>query len=80
MACPMMAQLSRNVPRWLPFTRQAVTEELDMPNIANLKVAVLATDGFEQVELTEPVKALTGCGKTPMIHNILGFPALYVRC
>jgi phage baseplate assembly protein V len=23
---------------------------------------------------------LTGCGKTPMIHNILGFPALYVRC
>jgi protease I len=58
MACPMMAQLSRNVPRWLPFTRQAVTEELDMPNIANLKVAVLATDGFEQVELTEPVKAL----------------------
>lgn len=29
-----------------------------MPAIANLKIAVLATDGFEQVELTEPVKAL----------------------
>ena len=29
-----------------------------MANIANLKVAVLATDGVEQVELTEPVKAL----------------------
>lgn len=29
-----------------------------MSNLANLKVAVLATDGFEQVELTEPVKAL----------------------
>jgi protease I len=29
-----------------------------MANIANLKIAVLATDGFEQVELTEPVKAL----------------------
>jgi protease I len=29
-----------------------------MPAIANVKVAVLATDGFEQVELTEPVKAL----------------------
>jgi protease I len=29
-----------------------------MNNIANPKVAVLATDGVEQVELTEPVKAL----------------------
>jgi protease I len=29
-----------------------------MPAIANLKVAILATDGFEQVELTEPMKAL----------------------
>lgn len=30
-----------------------------MANIAGRKVAVLATDGVEQVELTEPVKALT---------------------
>lgn len=29
-----------------------------MADIANRKVAVLATDGVEQVELTEPVKAL----------------------
>ena len=29
-----------------------------MANIAGLKVAVLATDGVEQVELTEPLKAL----------------------
>lgn len=29
-----------------------------MANLANLTIAVLATDGFEQVELTEPVKAL----------------------
>ena len=29
-----------------------------MANVANLKIAILATDGFEQVELTEPVKAL----------------------
>lgn len=29
-----------------------------MPGIAGCKVAVLATDGVEQVELTEPVKAL----------------------
>jgi protease I len=33
-----------------------------MADIANLKVAVLATDGVEQVELTEPVKALKGAG------------------
>lgn len=29
-----------------------------MPGVAGRKVAVLATDGVEQVELTEPVKAL----------------------
>lgn len=29
-----------------------------MPDLASRKVAVLATDGVEQVELTEPVKAL----------------------
>ncbi len=29
-----------------------------MADIANRTIAVLATDGFEQVELTEPVKAL----------------------
>lgn len=29
-----------------------------MPGIANLKVAFLVTDGFELVELTEPLKAL----------------------
>jgi protease I len=33
-----------------------------MADIANLKIAVLATDGVEQVELTEPVKALKGAG------------------
>lgn len=29
-----------------------------MPNMSNRKIAVLATDGVEQVELTEPVSAL----------------------
>jgi protease I len=29
-----------------------------MASLANLKVAVLATDGFEQAELIEPIKAL----------------------
>lgn len=35
-----------------------------MADLSNLKVAVLATDGFEEVELTEPVKALKEAGAT----------------
>jgi protease I len=42
------------------------------------KIAVLATDGFEQVELTEPVKALKAAGATvtvvsPKSGSIQGF-------
>ncbi|MGH9639484.1 MAG: type 1 glutamine amidotransferase domain-containing protein [Bryobacteraceae bacterium] len=33
-----------------------------MPAVNGLKVAILATDGFEQVELTEPRKALDEAG------------------
>ncbi len=33
-----------------------------MANISGRKVAVLATDGVEQVELTEPVKVLRQAG------------------
>jgi len=33
-------------------------------NLSGKKVAVLATDYFEEVELTEPVKALRGAGAT----------------
>jgi protease I len=33
-----------------------------MADIAGMRVAVLATDGVEQVELTEPVAALRGAG------------------
>jgi protease I len=31
-------------------------------SLDGLKVAILVTDGFEQVELTEPRKALNGAG------------------
>jgi protease I len=34
----------------------------DMADVKNKKIAVLATDGFEQVELTEPMKALRAHG------------------
>jgi len=33
-----------------------------MDELHNMKVAVLATDGVEEVELTEPVKALKDAG------------------
>jgi protease I len=33
-----------------------------MPQLSDLRVAVLATDGFEEPELTEPVKALKESG------------------
>lgn len=33
-----------------------------MADLTNLRVAVLATDGFEESELTEPVKALQAAG------------------
>jgi protease I len=33
-----------------------------MPNLSDLRLAVLATDGFEESELTQPVAALKGGG------------------
>ena len=38
-----------------------------MSDIANRKIAVLATDGVEQVELTEPVKALKAASAQVML-------------
>ncbi len=38
-----------------------------MNNIKGCKVAILATDGFEQVELTEPQKALKQAGATVIV-------------
>ncbi len=38
-----------------------------MADLSGRKVAVLATDGFEQVELTEPVKALKGASATVVV-------------
>ena len=39
-------------------------------NLKGFKVAVLATDGFEQSELTDPVKALKGAGATVDIVSL----------
>lgn len=38
-----------------------------MSNLKHLKIAVLATDGFEQAELTELVRALHEAGATPVV-------------
>ena len=38
-----------------------------MPDLKGCKVAILATDGFEQVELTEPRKALEEAGAETII-------------
>lgn len=34
------------------------------PSLSGLKVAILVTDGFEQIELTDPRQALDGAGAT----------------
>jgi protease I len=49
-----------------------------MPDINNLRVAIIATDGFEEVELTEPKRALDGAGArteviAPKAGQIQGF-------
>jgi len=41
-----------------------------MTDIKQRKIAVLATDGFEQVELTEPVKALRAEGATVTVVSL----------
>jgi protease I len=41
-----------------------------MADVKGLRVAVLATDGVEQVELTGPVKALRDAGATPTVISL----------
>jgi protease I len=36
------------------------------------KIAILATDGFEQVELTDPRKALNNVGATTVVIAAMG--------
>src|SRR2546422_11650445 len=40
-----------------------------MSDLSGFRVAVLATDGFEESELTEPVKALRAAGARPTIAS-----------
>lgn len=45
-----------------------------MAELQNMKVAVVATDGVEEVELTEPVKALKDAGARVEIINLKHMP------
>src|ERR1700751_5974950 len=42
-------------------------EDLASQEIQGMKIAILATDGFEQVELTEPRKALDQAGAKTIV-------------
>jgi protease I len=54
----------------LVAAEQTPLKEETMADIKNRKIAVLATDGFEQTELTEPVKALRAEGATVTIVSL----------
>ena len=41
-----------------------------MSKLTNFRVAVLATDGFEEAELTEPVKALKDAGAEATVLSL----------
>ena len=41
-----------------------------MHDIHNLRVAIIALDGFEEVELTEPMKALKAAGATVQVASV----------
>jgi putative intracellular protease/amidase len=48
-----------------------------MSKLRGVRVAVLATDGFEESDLTEPVKALREAGARPQAGtNAWGCPQL----
>ncbi|MBB3951560.1 protease I [Aureimonas jatrophae] len=42
----------------------------DMPNINQARIAILATDGYEQLELTEPLKKLREAGATVHVVSL----------
>jgi protease I len=42
--------------------RETIEEAQLMASLSGIRVAVIASDGFEEAELTEPVKALKGAG------------------
>jgi protease I len=56
-------------PRWRRYRPAAAREDIAMTEatLKGLRVAILATDGFEQSELLEPKKALEAVGATARV-------------
>src|SRR5947199_8549215 len=50
-----------------PISATSTTTEMAMASLNGIKVAILVTDGFEQVELVEPRKALDAAGAKTQI-------------
>jgi protease I len=53
---------------WCGWRHSPFVRSIQMANMKSQKIAVLATDGFEQAELVEPVAALRAAGAT--VHVI----------
>jgi putative intracellular protease/amidase len=56
------------------FTRQASIGDTDMADLSQARVLILATDGFETVELFEPKKALEAAGAKVTLASIKSDP------
>src|SRR5207237_2383442 len=54
-------QPDEGLPSW-PTETHVQSRRVNMSKLTEFRVAVLATDGFEESELTEPVKALKDAG------------------
>ncbi len=51
-----------------------------MPNITGRRIAVLATDGVEEVELTKPVEAPRAAGATWIDQTVVKDGKLVTSC
>jgi hypothetical protein len=51
-----------------------------MENLKDVKVAILVENGFEQVELVEPRRALDQAGAQTQIRDSISSPALWDIC
>src|SRR5260370_38065410 len=55
---------------WMRANTRVQIRRIIMSNLTDFRVAVLATDGFEESELTEPVKALKDAGAQVTIVSL----------
>jgi len=68
--CAGEGRRSTRPPSAAPTSRQK--EETAMPNLSGKKIAILATDGFEQSELLEPRRRLAEAGASVEVVSLEG--------